>query len=229
MVEDQDETRAEPIQPAHIAGSYYDFKSYITKTRMLTFWHQLDEVLATEPNTVLEVGIGPQLVAGTLREFDIELTTVDINPVLRPDRLGSVERLDQLTERDEFDTVLCARVLHHLPFSEFERCVEQLARAATGRVIITLPVDDARLYFAFRRTAGDYQVRSIAFPLWLKSLAAKAITRGDARYRTLWKINSAPDTTESNLRSILNRHCRIDKWYQVPEDRSHAVIVLRPR
>lgn len=225
-----DDAEAETsIQPADIASSYYDFASYISKTRMLTFWHQLDEVVQSKPTTVLEVGVGPGLVAGTLREFDIHLTTLDINPALRPDRLGSVRELDELVGEDEFDTVLCARVLHHLPFEDFERCIHQLMRAARNRVIITLPVDEVRLYLALRRTAGAYSISTIALPRWLKTMASKVMTRGDRRYEMLWKIDSTPATSKETVAAVLGRHAHIDKWYEVPEDRSHAVVVLRPR
>ena len=217
------------IQPADIASSYYDFASYISKTRMLTFWHQLDEVVQSKPSTVLEVGVGPGLVAGTLREFNIHLTTLDINPALTPDRLGSVRELDEHVAEDEFDTVLCARVLHHLPFEDFERCIAQLMRAARNRVIITLPVDEARIYLALRRTAGAYAIRSIALPRWLKTVASKLVSRGDERYEMLWKINSSSATHKEVVASVLRRHAHIDSWYEVPEDRSHAVVVLRPR
>ncbi len=214
---------------AAIPSDYYDFATYVTKTRMLTFWHQLAEVLETEPHSVLEIGVGPQVVAGTLRELGVNLTTFDINPLLEPDLVGSVLELDDVVAENAFDTVLCARVLHHLPFTTLDRSLAQLARAARTRVVITLPIDEARLYFAVRRTAGQYKTASFTLPRQLKRLLLRVGKKGEERYRHLWKIDSHDETSATKVTTVIEQHFRIEKWYTVPEDQSHAVVVLGPK
>lgn len=214
---------------AAIAGSYYEFGEYVSKTRMLTFWHQLEEVLATKPNKVLEIGIGPRVVAGTLRELGVDLVTLDVNEALSPNLVGSLAELDAVVEENSFDTVLCARVLHHLSFSDFDKCLGQLARAARTAVIITLPVDEVRVYAGFRRTGGVYSIGSLALPRALKSVAMRLFGGGEARYRQLWKVGSHSETSLKLVESAVRQHFVIRKRFTVPEDQSHLFFVLEPR
>lgn len=215
--------------PSAIPAAYYDFGSYVSRTRMLTFWYQLHEVLEADPASVLEVGGGPGVVAGTLKERGVDLTTVDINRRLEPDFVASVTDLDSILAADSVDVILCARVLHHVGFEQFDQALRQLARVARSRVVLTLPVDEARLYAAFRRTAGNYRTASLALPLNVKRLIQRTGFASSDSYNRLWKINSSPATSEAAVRNVIERHFRVDKWYRIPEDRSHAVIVLGRR
>jgi len=213
---------------ANISRDYYDFSEYVSKTRMLTFWHQLDEVLASAPSSVLEIGVGPAVVSGTLRALDINLTTVDINAELRPDHVGSVVQLDEVIESKSVDTILCARVLHHLSFSEFDTSLEQLAKAARSCVVLTLPVDEARLYLGLRRTAKPYRITSLRLPAAIKKVGMSLLSAGENRYQQLWKIDSHPETAEAVVVASIEKHFKITKQFRVPEDQSHAFFVLSP-
>lgn len=212
-----------------LPASYYAFGSYVTKNRMLTFWHQLDEIFKTSARSVLEIGIGPGVVAGTLRQLGVAVTTFDVNDSLKPDVIGSVVDLDRHFGEDAFDTVLCARVLHHLPFEDFDTCLQQLAKVAKKRVIVTLPCDELRFYASVRRTAGSYKTFSCALPLKLKRVAARLFLPPDDPYRRLWKIGSSTASSKANVRAAFERHFNIISMYSVPEDQSHIVVVLRPR
>jgi glycosyltransferase involved in cell wall biosynthesis len=41
-----------------VVAAHYDFKRYIDKARWNSFYHQIDEILAVQPDSVLEIGAG---------------------------------------------------------------------------------------------------------------------------------------------------------------------------
>jgi ubiquinone/menaquinone biosynthesis C-methylase UbiE len=114
------------------------FDNYDNKKRWISYYNQIKEVLRVEPDSVLEIGKGNGTVSTYLSEIrGIEITTLDIDPELNPDVIGSVE--DIPFSEDSFDTLLCAEVLEHLPFQVFEECLEEMRRVAQSSVVLTLP------------------------------------------------------------------------------------------
>jgi len=159
----------------------------------------------------------------------INLKTVDINPSLKPDYEGSVLELEQIIGKKSIDLILCARVLHHLSFSEFETAVEQLSICARKNVILTLPFDELRLYMGFRRTAGKYNILSMKLPKFVKKTLFKIRDFGEGRYAKLWKIDSHDETSMDSVQRILDRYFFTLKRYHVPEDQSHVFFILKPK
>jgi SAM-dependent methyltransferase len=218
----QDRRTADRLPP-----DYYEFNRYVSKERMITFWYQLHEVISAKPASVLEVGSGPGVVAGALRECGVAVKTADSNISLRPDYLVPVQDLTSRLVDDSFDVVICARVLHHVPFRDFDRCIEQLWRVTKSKVVLTLPVEDLRIYTSFRITS----LRSIGFSLHLPVALKKMICRVvpsliDMDFRRRWKINSESATALQRIEGLLARRFHIEKSYRVPEDMSHHVFVL---
>lgn len=217
------------VIPGELPESYYDFGTYVSRERMLTFWHQLNAVLACRPTKVLEVGVGSRVVAGTLRERGIDVTTLDLNSALKPTVVGRVQDLDQHFEPNSFDVVLCARVLHHVPFEEFGECVKQLGRASRRHVVLTLPVDDLRVYLSGRLTSKPSRVASIKLPNALKKAVMRQRQLADTYYARLWKIGSSRETSLREVQAVLEPEFTIDQSYAMPEDRSHRAFVLTKR
>lgn len=112
-------------------------KSYDTKERFISYWHQIEEILNTKPGPVLEIGVGNKFVENYLRERCINLTTLDIEAHLLPDVSGSVSSIPFKSE--VFDTVSCCEVLEHLPYSNFLPCLLEIIRVSRRFVILSLP------------------------------------------------------------------------------------------
>ena len=123
---DDRKQRYEQLEPRYIPPDYYDFCFYVTKERILTYWHQVNEILAKKSRKILEVGIGSGIVTSILKSYGIEITTADINESLCPDVVVPVTELSSRFKEGQFPFVLCARVLQHLPCSEFEHALSQL-------------------------------------------------------------------------------------------------------
>lgn len=120
------------IPPSHYHGLNYDHLG-----RFSSYWHQIEEITRGQPANVLEVGVGTGFVQRYLLHNQVAVVTMDINPALRPDVIGDVCSLP--FRSDAFDAVLCAEVLEHMPFEDSARALQELARVARDRVVISVP------------------------------------------------------------------------------------------
>lgn len=111
---------------------------YANKDRWVSYYHQIKLVKdVAKQGSVLEVGVGNQVVANYLKTF-YQVKTVDIIESLKPDYVASVEDLSVLPD-NSFDVVLCAEVLEHLPFDKLAKCLSELKRVSKDSIIISLP------------------------------------------------------------------------------------------
>ena len=173
---------------------------------------------------MLEVGIGTGLVSSYIKWTGCAVSTFDINGRLNPDFEGSVKMLKEVVGGQRFDVVLCSRVLHHLPLVDLIPVIEQLHSVCTKRLVLTLPVDDFRVYFSSRITSIQYRTLSIPIPIFLKRLVGKLLGIGAGS--GLWQINSRDGMTTKSLIDTLQDKYATVRCYRIPEDMSHIVIIL---
>lgn len=127
---------------------YYSF-DYDSKERWTSYWYQIKEVLRFEPKTVLEIGVGNKTVSDYLNKMGIKVTTVDIDKKLKPDIVASV--LDLPFNKNNFDVILCAEVLEHLPFKHFKKSLSEIKQVCKISTILTLPhFSVTNLYFGVK-------------------------------------------------------------------------------
>lgn len=214
-----------PIVPDSAHG--YEFLRYVSKKRMLTFWYQLAEIMGLDVQSVLEVGIGPRVVPGVLRELGKEVKTADIDASLKPDYVVSVQALSSLIPADSFDLVLCARVLHHIPLDQVDAALEEMSRVSKRYVVLTLPSDDLRIYFGVSATARPWHWASFRVPLAVKRLLLRLVRRSDSAYAQSWKLNCCAESTLRGFEERLSKLFTIEKSYSIPEVRNHRLFVLR--
>lgn len=112
-------------------------RRYDAKDRWLAYWYQADFVSKTAASHILEVGSGNKTVRRMLEARGMRVTTIDIDPALAPDVVGSVDALP--FPDGSFDAVLCAEVLEHLPFDRFSLSLAELRRVSRGPVVLSLP------------------------------------------------------------------------------------------
>lgn len=128
-----DPTASDPqVEPEH-----YDNLEYDTKERFISYWHQINLVMGTRPQNVLEVGVGNKFVSGYLRSLGVDIHTLDFDERLEPDTVGSV--LDLPFEDGEFDVACCFETLEHLPWENFDTAMSELSRVARRWVMVSLP------------------------------------------------------------------------------------------
>ena len=216
-----------PVVPDSAHG--YEFLKYVSKKRMLTFWYQLAEIMELDARSVLEIGIGPRVVTGVLRELGKEVKTADVDVSLRPDYIVPVQRLTSVIAPESFDLVLCARVLHHVPFDEVDAALEEMSKVSKRYVILTVPVDEMRIYFGVSATARPWRWLSFRLPLAVKRLLLRLVRRSGSDYAQSWKLNCCAESTLQGFEERLSRFFTIEKSYAMPEVRNHRLFVLRKR
>ena len=117
--------------------SQYFRMEYDNKERFMSYWHQIDEVMTIGLGPALEIGIGNGFVANYLKGRGIDITTMDIDEQLRPDKVGSV--LSIPFPDAAFKVVTCFEVLEHLPYEDFSKALTEIYRVAEEYVILSLP------------------------------------------------------------------------------------------
>lgn len=107
--------------------------------RLITHWSQAKQVADGAPvrGSVLEIGPGNGHTTWLMRQWGMDVTTLDLDPALNPDLVGDVIAIP--CSDDSYDCVLAAEVLEHLPWEEFGPALQELRRVSRNRVVLTLP------------------------------------------------------------------------------------------
>lgn len=134
--------------PVQVDSSYYLKRGYLTKDRLVNYWHQLNAVLDSESRTVLEIGVGNRIVSDALKKLGLELVTLDIDLELAPDAVGSVVKMPFPEAR--FDMVLACEVLEHLPWGDLPSALGEIRRVTKKFAFITLPHSGYVFSFAWK-------------------------------------------------------------------------------
>ena len=132
------------MKPQVELDHYFD-KSYDSKERVISYWHQTKEIIELNPKKVLEIGIGNGFVSQYLKNRNINIVTCDIDEKLNPDITGSI--LDIPFADESFDTIASYEVLEHLPYNNVKKALFEMYRVSQKYVILSLP--DCTLAYRF--------------------------------------------------------------------------------
>lgn len=110
---------------------------YLNLPRMISYWYQAKVVRDCGGPQALEIGIGMGLTTWILRRWGLAVSTLDVDPDLRPSIVGDLRKMPFADAA--FDTILIAEVLEHLPFEQFDAALAELRRVSARHVVITLP------------------------------------------------------------------------------------------
>jgi hypothetical protein len=201
-----------------VSSSHYAFDLYLDKPRWTSVWHQLDEVLKLRPGRVLEVGPGPGVFKQVAAGFGVRVETIDIDPELGPDHVGSATSLPFVD--DTFDVVCAFQMLEHLPFDVSMKAFGEMMRVAQRHVVISLPdAQPAWRYMLHVPLLGQLSV-TLRIPFW------KAVHRFDGEH--YWEINKKGYALARVVRE-LEKYGRLAGTYRVPENAYHRFFVFDKR
>ncbi|MHB1769608.1 MAG: class I SAM-dependent methyltransferase [Minisyncoccota bacterium] len=198
-----------------VEASAYEFNRYVSSDRWASFYFQLREIFATRPASVLEVGPGDHVVGDAMRRAGIAYTSVDIAEDLHPDVVASVTSLP--FPEEAFDVVCAFEVLEHLPFSEFESALAELARVARHTVLVSLPHLGPSLRLEFKIPFLP-QVR-----LAYKIPYPKRHVFNGQHY---WEIGKRGFSAR-RIRNILSKQFQIEREFVPFENQYHHFFVLQ--
>lgn len=125
---------------------HYDFNKYVNTDRWMGYHQQICEILKTGSTKILEIGVGRGITKAVLTHLGLLVISIDIDPELKPDVLGSL--LNMPFKDKEFETTVCFQVLEHLPYSQFIDALNELKRVTSKTVLLSLP--DSRFMWSIR-------------------------------------------------------------------------------
>jgi len=126
------------MSDVQVDKSHYRFEAYAFEGRFVSYYWQLKKVFATDPKSILEVGVGDRVFGDFIKNnTTVQYTSVDVADDLKPDVIGSVLELPFADK--SFDVTCAFEVLEHLPFEHFDQAVRELARVARTHVVISVP------------------------------------------------------------------------------------------
>lgn len=192
----------------------YSFLKYNYPERWVSFWHQIDEVVKLEPKNILEIGPGNKFVTNNLKELNLKITTLDVNDLYHPDVIASV--LDMPFKDNEFDLILCAEVLEHLPLENFTEALKEIKRVTSNQVILSLPFWGPLIYFKIKIPF----LRTIK--IFYKFYGFKKHEPGGEHY---WEIGKRGYSLKK-VRQIINDEFKIREEYLDPDSPYHQFFIL---
>lgn len=206
--------------PTQVDKSHYFNVKYDTKERWSSYWYQIHDVLKQNPKSVLEIGVGNKTVSDYLRKLGMKVTTCDFDKNLNPDVTASV--LDMPFKENSFDAVLCAEVLEHLPFNNFQKALKEILRVTTSKAILTLPhLSLTHIYFAGKLIPYVAKIEAmlkIDFPL---------ARQFDGEH--YWEIGEKGYPLNKIIEAIQKSGFNVQKTYYPHENPRHQFFILQKK
>jgi len=198
--------------------NYYFNESYDSKSRFISYWHQIYEIVKLRPKRVLEIGIGNGFISKYLKERKVNVLTLDIDKKLNPDIVGSV--LDVPFPDNSFEVVACYEVLEHLQYENFYKALSEIFRVSKSYAILSLP-DVSRVYHLYLQIpkVGVFK-RLISLPR-LKN----PIHKFDGEH--YWEIGKEEYPLSKFVNDIQRVGFKIEKTYRIFENPYHRFFVLK--
>jgi len=200
------------VEPSHYFSKIYD-----SKERFISYWHQINEIIMLKPNSILEIGIGNGLVANYLKQRKFDVTTMDIDERLNPDKIGSVLFIPFSDE--SFELITCFETLEHLPHEDFPKALNEIYRVSSKYAVLSLP-DFMRVYRL------DIQIPKIGELKKLISLPRLRIPMHEFDGEHYWEIGKAGYPLRKIMNEMRNTGFEIKKTYRIFEMAYHRFFTL---
>ena len=210
--------KSEELKPQVSKENY--FEGYDNKKRWISYWHQINEIinLATKKDNILNIGPGNGTVTDYLRKIGFNVATLDIDPDLKPDYVGSVTELTEMFEPKSFDVILCAEVLEHIPFEYFERCITGIHSVCRKGAVISLPNNTMLFYLTLRLPIIREKTIKFGIPIFFMK------HKFDGQH--YWEIGKRGYSL-GKISSVIDKYFRIEKNYYLLEHPFHRFFVLK--
>ncbi len=200
--------------------SHYSFSNYVHKGRWISFWHQIDEVLALNPSTVLEIGPGPGIFKALANHFGLHVETVDIDPDLNPDHVASARELP--FDDNSYDCVCAFQMLEHLPYEHSLESFAEMVRVTKKNIIISLP--DAKMLWTY--SIHIPKIGQVIFHLPRPSILAQP-NMFDTQHR--WEINKEGFSLKKIIADFTPKEIKRINTYRVDEYPYHRFFIFEKR
>lgn len=196
----------------------YFAKSYDTKERFISYWHQIHEVISLEPKNVLEIGKGNGFVSDYLRKRAVDIITLDIEKRLNPDIVGNILSLP--FKDNSFWVITCYEVLEHLPYEDFLKVLSEIFRTSKSYVILSLP-DVERAYKLDMQVPKLGEIKKLI----ILPRSKKPVHKFDGEH--YWEIGKAGYPLSRIINDIKKQNFEVKKTYRIFEYPYHRFFILK--
>lgn len=198
-----------------VEKDHYAFTRYASEARFVSYYHQARLVVESGCATVLEVGVGDQVLGSYLKNnTGISYKSMDIDPELKPDIVGSVTDI-QLPD-NSIDCVCAFEVLEHIPFDQFERALKEIKRVSKKTVLISLPHFGPPLQLSFKIPFLKPVQLSIKIPYFKKHIFNRQ------HYWEIGKRGYAP----RKIKNIFKKYYKLKEDFIPFQSQYHHFFVL---
>jgi ubiquinone/menaquinone biosynthesis C-methylase UbiE len=205
--------------------SHYD-ESYYERRRLYSVAVQAEVLWGLRPQSVIEVGPGAGVFAAMFRRLSgARVVTMDIDPTLRPDVIGSV--FEMPFADGAFDAAACFQMLEHLPFERFRPALREMRRVARNGLALSLPDCSFALTLrvGVRNPRKDGLVTAITLqPATWALRKLKKVPNSAGHY---WEIGRKGTPLSVVRGAIGEAGWRIEQEFRTAENAYHRFFVLR--
>lgn len=199
-----------------VSKKHYDFSRYMTRERWGSIWHQIDEIVRLQPEVVLEVGPGPGVLKNILPIFNVKIETLDLDPELAPDHVGSATDLP--FPDNSYDTVCAFQMLEHLPYEDSLLAFSEMVRVSSRNVVISLP--DAKILWKYH-----FHLPKIGGRDFLVSRPAIGPKEHFFDGEHYWEVNKKGYSVAKIIED-LGKHASLVKTYRAPDNLNHRFFIF---
>ena len=185
------------------------------------YLHQIHNVLKLQPQSVLVIGQGDNIVPSILRGLvmhDIEVDTFDFVEDMKPTYVGDVRQLDKIVER-RYDVILCCEVLEHLPFAEFAGCLQKISMLNRKGVVLSLPIFGISGYIK----VGISGFKHFTIPVSIRYFKPGWKVMCKQHH---WEINDRNGTKKRDVIRVIEEHFTIRNHYRAKDVPYHMFFEL---
>ncbi len=201
-----------------VPKSHY-LEEYDTLPRFVSYYYQIDSILAKKPKSILIIGTGTNLLGEYLKNYGIKVTTADFDKSLHPDVVADIRNIP--LKNKSYDMVVAFEVLEHIPFSDVETALSEMKRISKKHVIISVPYScffiEPMLNFHIPKVSKFFH-----FSLRVPYTFIKTHLGGEH----FWELGRR-DFPKRKLRSILKKHFYIEKEFSPPINSYHRFFILK--
>lgn len=196
---------------------HYFEMSYDSKERFVSYWNQTNELIKLRCKTYLEIGIGNGLVSDYLKKRKYCITTMDIDPTLNPDVIGSIEKIPFVNE--SFDAVACFEVLEHFPYEQTSTILREIYRVTKKFVVLSLPDANRTFRILFHLPKIGELKKLVELPRLRK-------LKNEFNGEHYWEIGKKGFKMQRIIKDIKQIGFSIEKTYRVFDFPQHRFFIL---
>lgn len=205
--------------------SHYD-ETYYERRRLYSVAVQAEVLRELRPASVVEIGPGMGVFAAMFRQLSgATVVTMDIDPTLGPDVIGSV--FEMPFGDGAFDAAACFQMLEHLPFERFGPALREMRRVA--RIGLALSLPDCSYALTMRMGVRNPRKDGVvaAWTVQPASWALRKLKQVPNSAGHYWEIGRRGTPLSVVRQAIREAGWRVEKEFRTAENAYHRFFVLK--